>query len=236
MSIALLLPLLGIALIDSFNPSLFIAQFILLATLRPTVRVITYIAGLLVVNFAAGLLLFTGVQAVIGQFFTALPATTWFIGQAIIGALLLITGIVVWRKWQTAPPASTSEGIAGGRQPGSLHPVATFGFGMVVMINEMTTALPMFAAVERMNAAGVSTGEAALLLVAYNIVFALPLFGFLAAYLKLRQRFTDRMDAISRGVRNWSVRITIALCLVIGVIALADALPYFIVGSPLFVR
>ncbi|HEU4324350.1 MAG TPA: hypothetical protein VFS21_14450 [Roseiflexaceae bacterium] len=56
MSLALLATIGGIALLDSLNPSLFLAQFYLLTTARPVPRILSYIGGVVAANFLGGLL------------------------------------------------------------------------------------------------------------------------------------------------------------------------------------
>jgi cytochrome c biogenesis protein CcdA len=64
----------------------------------------------------------------------------------------------------------------------SISPVHTFLLGIAVMLNEITTALPYFVAIERIIRAQMDTIGNLLALAGYNVVFSLPLFGFLALY------------------------------------------------------
>lgn len=219
-----------IAVVDSLNPSLFLAQFFLLTTSRPTVRIVTYITGILVVNYVSGLLLFSGLQAVLGEFFSSLPTTAVYLAELIIGL-----GLIGFGVWLIATRRGKARGatLDDARQPRSLHPLATFFFGMAVMVNEMTTALPLLAAVERMSSANLTFIEGAVALLGYNVIFALPLFGFLFVFLRLRERFTQRMDAILRGVQVWSLRMVIVLSLILGVLATVDAVSHFLTGTAL---
>lgn len=223
---ALVLPLIGIAIVDSLNPSLFIAQLVLLATPRPTVRVVTYIAGVLFVMLIGGVVILAGAR----QFVTdAIASITPVTGVAILFMLGIIMLFVGWRmKWNAPPNASP------GQQPRSLHPVATFGFGMVVMINEITTALPYFVALERIAAARVDLTTTALLLVLYNFVFALPLFGFLIAYLYARDRFVSQMDAINRWITKWIPRIAKIVFISGGAVLVLHGALFLVTGTGLW--
>jgi len=66
MNIGLLAALVGIAVVDSLNPSLFMGQFFLLTQPRPVPRSLQYIAGILTVNGMGGLLILAGIRASTG--------------------------------------------------------------------------------------------------------------------------------------------------------------------------
>lgn len=195
---ALFASIVGIALVDSLNPSLFIAQFYLLTTPRPVPRILSYIAGLLLVNFLGGVLILTGARAVIGEFFASIDPTVALVGQLMIGAALVGFGL-----WFQAKPAELGEA----KKPRSLQPIHTFVLGMGVMINELTTALPYFVAIERIASAGLPAVQNVLVLVVYNFVFALPLFGFLGLFLAYRERFAVMIERVRAWLAVWTPRV-----------------------------
>jgi cytochrome c biogenesis protein CcdA len=226
MTSGLVLSLIGIAIVDSLNPSLFIAQLVLLATARPTARVLTYIAGVLFIMLVGGVMILAGARQFVTDAIASIIPTTGVILLFIVGLIMLFAG---WRiKWNV--PTSTTPG----KQPHSLHPIATFGFGMVVMINEITTALPYFVALERIAAARVDLATTAMLLILYNFVFALPLFVFLAAYLYMRERFISQMDALNRWITKWIPRITKIIFIGGGAVLVLHGALFFITGQGLW--
>lgn len=218
----LLVSLTGIALLDSLNPSLFIAQFYLFTTPKPAPRIISYIAGVIAANYVGGVLLLTGLGTVIGNLVGQIPAV-WGAGlQMALGLALLVFGVVYHAK---AQPETETQ-----RKPRSMGLAAAFGFGMVVMAQELTTALPYFVAIERIVDAGLTTLGSLLALGLYNLVFALPLFGFLGLFVRFRQRFTVQLERISEGIRLWTPRVMKGAALIFGVVLVISGVGYFVGG------
>lgn len=225
MSLALTASLVGIALFDSLNPSLFLAQFYLIATPRPVPRLVSYIAGVLLVNFVGGVLLLGGAQAFIASFLQNLEGGVLYGAQLVLGLALLLFGLRLRTKAGADPEVKT---------PRSLHPGHTFLLGMVVMLNEITTALPYFIAVERISQAQLSVPGDLFALVLYNLVFALPLVGFLTLFVVYRQRFAARLQQVSRAVRVWTPRVVKYGSVAFGAVLAVNAAVYLIVGRALF--
>lgn len=195
---ALLAAVVGIALVDSLNPSLFVAQFYLLTTPRPVPRILAYIAGVLLANFGGGLLVLAGLRRVLAG---ALAAVSADVANA--GLLLLGTAVLVFGLWYRAQPKPATEA----KRPRSLRAISAFGLGVVVMGNELTTAVPYFVALERITEAGLGLAGNLLALGLYNLVFAAPLFAFLALAVVYRGRFTSQLDRVNRWVLRWTPRI-----------------------------
>lgn len=225
MTIALLIAIIGIGLLDSVNPSLFIAMFYLLTTSQPVPRILSYIAGVVLVNFVGGVLLLAGAQTVIANSISGPNSETLYGLGLLIGIGLLIFGL--WFK--ITVPTHTNA-----RKPRSLQPIHTFMLGGVVMINEFTTALPYFIAIERIAQAQLSIFGNLLSLALYNVIFSLPLLGFLGAFLALQQRFTAQLERISQGVQLWSLRILKYGSIAFGAFLMLNATSYFGTGAGLF--
>lgn len=195
---ALLAAVVGIALVDSLNPSLFVAQFYLLTTPQPVPRILAYIGGVLAANVGGGLLVLAGLRRVLAGALGAVSADVANAGLLVLGVALLAFGL-----WYRARPKPETEA----KQPRSLRPVSAFALGVVVMGNELTTAVPYFVALERITQAGLSTAGDLLALGLYNLVFAAPLFAFLALAVVYRKRFTSQLEAVNAWVRRWTPRI-----------------------------
>jgi hypothetical protein len=215
MTPSLLLTLIGIGLVDALNPSLFVAQFYLLGTPRPAVRVLAFIAGVLVVMLGGGVLILAGFRTVIADFIAAVPQGMLLAAQLGLGAAALVFGLVY-----DARPAA----VGAARKPVTASAWAAFLLGIVVMFNEITTALPYFVAIERIADARLSWLGNMVALVVYNFVFALPLFGFLGAFLALRQRFKAQVAAINAWMQRWMPRLLKGFSLVLGIVLLVDGL------------
>jgi cytochrome c biogenesis protein CcdA len=226
MSMGLIAAIIGIALVDSLNPSLFVAQFYLLTTPRPVPRLLSYIAGILTVNYLGGVLILAGARAVIADVAASISPSLGFGLQLVLGLGLL--GFGLWLK----PVSTTTEA----KKPFSLHPIHTYVLGVVVMFNEITTALPYFVAIERMAQAGLTPLQALLTLAIYNLIFALPLFGFIALFLWLRrgEQFTQWLERITRWVAYWTPRLAKIFSILIGLVLAANGTWYFVTGNAIF--
>lgn len=214
MTTTLILSLLAAALLDSFNPSLFLAQFYLLTTPRPTPRILTYIAGIVVAYFVSGWLLLNGAQAFVVNWLQTLDLRVGAVLQIGIGVLLLAFG--VWYKGNHNPEEA--------RKPKSLRLGYTFLFGMVVIVNEVPTALPYFVAIEQLSSARLSAPLSAAMLLGYNLVFVIPLLLFLALFIALRERFTRQITALTVFIQRWTPRVLKFAAVIFGALLLFGGL------------
>lgn len=219
MTLSLLLALTGIAFIDSLNPSLFVAQFYLLNTPRPTARILSYIAGILIVNFGGGLLILGGVRTFIVEIFRNLEGNTSNLLQLGLGIAILAFGL-----WYKAVPQTPPET----KKPRSNHLIHAFALGMVVMVNELTTALPYFAAIEQIAQAKMTPPLNILSLIAYNVIFSLPLFAFLGLFLLYRQHFAVYIERINTWMQKWVPRLVKIFSIGIGAVLSFKAAAYFL--------
>lgn len=204
----LIATLIGIAILDSLNPSLFIAQFYLFTTTHPAPRIASYIAGVLTANFVGGLLLLTGVGTLLANLVREIPLTWAIVLQLGLGFALLAAGL-----WYRAVP---QEKIEVSHKPRSGGLLGAFAFGIVVMGNELTTALPYFVAIERIVEAQLSAVSSLLALGLYNLIFAIPLIAFLFLFIRYRQRFTTQLERINAWMRMWTPRIVKGTMLLVG--------------------
>lgn len=220
-SLSLLPSMLAIALVDSLNPSLFVAQFYLLTTRRPKTRILSYILGLLLVNFLGGILILSGARVVIVEFLNSFTPALFYGAQLVLGVVLIVFGL-----WMRVSAHREIEA----KKPRSLHPVHTFLLGMLVMLNEITTALPYFVAIERIAQAQVDAAQGVGLLIFYNLIFSLPLFGFLL----LRGRFLNQLERLNQRLQYWMPRIIKYGALVFGGVLAINAGAYLLTGNVLF--
>lgn len=225
MTLALSAALVGIALFDSLNPSLFLAQFYLTTTPKPVPRLVSYIAGVLLVNFVAGLLLLGGAQALLAALFQNLGGGVLYGVQLALGFALLVFGLTF---------SATPRGDAEPKKPRSLRSVHTFLLGMAVMLNEITTAFPYFFAVERISRAELSVLGDLFALLLYNAVFALPLFAFLGLFIVYRERFAAQLGRVGEAVQRWTPRVVKYGSVAFGALLVLNAGLYFVVGRGLF--
>jgi cytochrome c biogenesis protein CcdA len=221
----LLLSLIGIALVDSLNPTLFVAQLYLFTTPKPIPRILVYILGVIVVNYAAGLLLLGGVRVLITGWVDNLEGAPLFGLQFVLGLSILAFGL-----WYKAGEAADNPE----KKPRSLRLIHSFIFGVMVMLNEMTTALPLFVAVERLGQAQLSAAGNWFALAVYNAVFSLPLFAFMALFVAAQKRFSVLAEKVNHAVQIWTPRIIKWLSILFGGALTLDAAAYFLTGNNVF--
>lgn len=225
MTMPFLLTILGIAVLDSLNPSLFVAQFYLITTNKPLPRLATYILGILTVNFLGGLLILAGVRVLIGELIGNLSAAQVFWIQ--LGLGIVAVGFGVWSK-------ADATGVKMGHMPRSLRPIHTYLLGMVVMINELTTALPYFIALERITAARLDPVTTVGIVALYNLVFSLPLFAFVAVFVGFRARFGGLLTRVNVFIAKWLPRLIKYVAIGVGTILIVNGIFGLFNGRGLF--
>jgi cytochrome c biogenesis protein CcdA len=176
-----LLPgIVGLAVVDSINPSALLATIVLLLRgrrARPLVAV--YVVAVLATYFAIRTVLTLGLgltpEAVI-------ESDALYLVQGVLGAVMLAYALLApnrQRKHSSAEPPSL---------PTATRPMAVFAFGMAVIVLELPTALPYLAAVGALTRADLAVTEWLPLLVLYNLIFVLPPLALLASHVALGQR------------------------------------------------
>jgi cytochrome c biogenesis protein CcdA len=219
MMTALILGMLGLALVDSVNPSLFVTQFYLLTTERPLPRMASYIAGVLLVNLAAGLVVLMGIQFFLVDLFAQITPRVWRSLELLAGLVLVGVGLAVRGRKGTERSA---------RLPRSLHPLHTFLLGAVITMQEVVTAAPYLIAIERIAQAQLSLLENLLLLALYNAIYIAPLLIVIGVFVASGTRMLDRLARINRAISIWLPRLFGYVCLLAGAALTIDALRFFL--------
>ncbi len=213
-----LLTLLGLALLDSVNPSALAMTLYLLTTGARTGRVLTYIAAVFVTYFAIGFGLMLGLGALLGTFQGVFETTAAYIVQAVIGATMLIYSFLPNKKEaqvgaETKTKASPSKGF-----------VATLLLGVTITAAEFPTAFPYFGAIGILNGSGLPFLGWLPLLLGYNLIFVTPpllLFGayrvFGGRHKAWFERYEKRLKYEARETMLWIVGI-------VGFLLVSDAL------------
>lgn len=212
-----LLALLGLALLDSVNPSALAMTLFLLATGARTGRVLTYIAAVFVTYFAIGLGLMLGFGALLGTFQGVFETTAAYIVQTVIGAAMLIY------SFSPNKPGARDEAEEA-KAPRSQGFVATLLLGVTITAAELPTAFPYFAAIGVLNSLNLSFSGRLPLLLGYDLIFVTPpllLFGayriFGGRYRAWFERYEKRLKYEARETMLWIIGI-------VGFLLVADAL------------
>jgi cytochrome c biogenesis protein CcdA len=215
-----LLPaIVGLAVVDSINPSALLATIALLLrgrSARPLVAV--YLVAVLATYFTIGVVLTLGLgltpQAMV-------ESDAAYLVQGVLGAAMLTYALA-------APTRRRRRGSSEPeRLPAATRPLAVFALGMAVTVLELPTALPYLGAVGAVTRADLPVMEWLPLLVLYNLIFVLPPLLLLAGHLALGKRaevvlgrLRDRLGGAAREGFLWLLGL-------IGFVLLADALGHF---------
>ncbi|HJU39364.1 MAG TPA: GAP family protein, partial [Tahibacter sp.] len=188
---------LGLALVDSINPSALAVALYWLSQPSPVPRVLAYVAGIAITYFALGVALMLGFGTVAANAGGAFDHPVALIVQGALGVAMAGYGIF-------APKASKEEPVQ--RQPGRAGLVGMLLLGATVTAVELTTAFPYFAALALMTSAQMSWPAWLPLLVVYDAIFVAPplaLVGLHAlAGARLRERFERWRTSLQRGARE----------------------------------
>ena len=215
-----LLPaIVGLAVVDSINPSALLATIVLLLRGKPARPLVAvYVAAILVTYFAVGLALTLG----LGLTPRALvESDAAYLAQGVLGAAMLAYAVL-------APGRGRERGPAPGpRLPAVRRPAAVFALGVAVTFLELPTALPYLGAVGAITRADLAVADWLPLLAAYNLIFVLPPLALLAAHVALGdragallERLRTRLGAATREGLLWLLGL-------VGFLLLADALGHF---------
>jgi cytochrome c biogenesis protein CcdA len=206
----------GLAVVDSVNPSALLATIVLLLRgrrARPLVAV--YLVAVLATYLAIGVVLTLGLgltpQAL-------LHSDAAYVVQGLLGAAMLGYALLAPDRRRRRGPVQPAS------LPTATRPLAVFALGMAVTIVELPTALPYLGAVGIITRGGLGVAEWLPLLVLYNLIFVLPPLLLLAGHLALGQRaelvlgrLRDRVGRTAREGFLWLLGL-------VGFSLLADAL------------
>ena len=203
-----LLPaIVGLAVVDSINPSALLATIVLLLRGKPARPLVAvYVAAVLVTYFAIGLVVTLGLGLTPEAL---LESDAAYLLQGVLGAAMLAYAVVAPGKGRVAGPA------------------AVFALGVAVTFLELPTALPYLGALGAMARADLAVGDWLPLLATYNLIFVLPPLALLAAHVvlgdragALLERLRTRLGAATREGLLWLLGL-------VGFLLLADALGHF---------
>lgn len=163
---------LSIGLADSMNPST-IAPALYLATGESSAReLMRFTAAVFATYFIGGGILVFGPGQALLALLPHPSATTRYILENLAGVVLLMGGAYVWGRRERLEQRKLPEPHPGGRSAALL--------GVTIMVVELPTAFPYFAAIAAVVGAGVDAQRVVFLLGVFNLCFVAPLLGVLA--------------------------------------------------------
>jgi len=214
----------GLAIADALNPFSIAALVYLLSTDRPLERGLAFAAGTFVTYFAGGGVLLQGWQALVSRLVPLLPTWAPSALEIAAGAVCLAVAVWIWRK------SSNSQA----RTPVRLGLAGTIVFALASTAADLPTAIPYFAAVDRIVASTTAPWAQGAWLVVYNLVYISPLLAMIAIQIVLQSRARPILARVQTGV-NWSfANLLPPALLLVGLYLLSDgALRLSRLGEPI---
>ena len=215
-----LLPaIVGLAVVDSINPSALLATIALLLRGRPARPLVAvYLIAVLVTYFAIGLVLTLGLgltpEAVI-------ESDAAYLAQGVLGAGMLAYAVLVPNRRAEPGPVEHR------RLPTAARPLAVFALGMAVTFLELPTALPYLGAVGAITRAELAVADWLPLLVIYNLVFVLPPVLLLAGHVARGERADAMLGRLRHHLGGAAREGLLWLLGLVGFFLLVDALGHF---------
>jgi threonine/homoserine/homoserine lactone efflux protein len=214
-----LIPLL---VLDALNPVLFALLIVAVGTSRPLANSAAFLAGHSVAYFVSGIIIALGLDQITDRLDN--PHTVDSVIELLIGLLLL------WAALASRDGKASEE-----KKPeGELTPVYCFGYGAVVNFIGVPFALPYFAVVGQLLKANLSLESTLLVLVFYNLAYALP-FALVPIMVALvGDTSKPILDKINNMLVSLVDRFMPILLLLLGAALTIDALAYLISGEALW--
>lgn len=191
----------AIALPDSINPSLILADLFLAAGKHPVRSTVTFAVTVFVVTLVGGVLIMLGLAELVGSL---LPRLSDEVKYALIiagGVSLGLGGAAIWVKRDALTRRRTSGKSENRRQSGS---AVVMGAGIAGV--ELLTAFPYFAAITIIVGSSVSSPEKLVLLGIYNVAYILPLIAISVVCLAMGPRASGYLNRIrDRALDRWPI-------------------------------
>ncbi|UCB54803.1 MAG: GAP family protein [Thiotrichales bacterium] len=216
---AVLIPIL---IADVVNPVLFAFLVYAAGTSKPVLNSIAVLFGHTLAYFSAGIVIALGFERIADRL--ANPHHIDYIIGLVVGCLLL------WAALRSRKQVDQSH-----RQDSEdLSPLTAVGAGAVVNFVGIPFALPYFAALDQILKADLTTAGALMMLVAYNLLYALPFAVVPVLTAVYREQSRPLLQRINAALDRWSSYLMPVLLAAVGVALIADAISYFGTGAGLF--
>jgi cytochrome c biogenesis protein CcdA len=199
----------SIAFADSLNPSTVLPALYLSTGRHPARQITSFALGVFAVSFAAGVLIVAGPGQLILGVLPHVDRPAKHIVEIGVGVALLLVAVGFMHSGQaiTKRIPSGSSGRAS----------STFVLGAGIMVVELPTALPYFAALAAIIGSGSSFGAQIGYVVLFNVVFVLPVLAVLALRMLAGRRAEERIGALGDWIRRYAHNVVAVLAGAAGV-------------------
>lgn len=219
--IELLAVIIPILLVDVLNPVLFAVLIFTAGSSRSVANSSALLLGHTVAYFCVGLLASVAMEKLTQRL--ANPQPVDFVIESILGVGCLYAALA--SRGGKASEERNPEGV--------LSPLKCFTYGAVVNFIGAPFALPYFAMIDQLLQADFSLGGSLLVLLGYNLAYALP-FTLVPALIAVKG---DAAKPILEKINGWLIAgadlLMPWLMLALGLFLLTDSLVYLITGEPL---
>jgi cytochrome c biogenesis protein CcdA len=199
--VGLALAVVAIALPDSLNPSLIVADAYLTLGPGSVLRTAAFTIGAFAVTLAGGLVIALGLGDLIVSLLPKLSHHVKYEVLTGLGVALALGGAVIW--WRR-------HDLAGGEPPPPKESAS--GSGSAVLMGsglagvELLTAFPYFAAIAMIAGSSEPAGGKVALLLLYDLVYVLPLIAITVACMIWGERAARRLQPIADWIAtHWPV-------------------------------
>lgn len=220
MSVALLLGIAGLAVLDSFNPATLVAVTLILlaAPKRAGLIALSAVCGAAITVFGLGAILFLSAESAAGAVDGIITGLR-FIAFGAAAVALIASGL---RRFTDRPRKAIGL-------PEWFSPLTALPFGIMLTAADLPNAFPYFIAIERLVAAQVGVPAGVLLLVGYTVIYCLPCLVLLAVGVMSRDQTHAWLTKIVRRFGTGAVKRSVpaALSLIVTGVAVGSV-PFWI--------
>jgi cytochrome c biogenesis protein CcdA len=187
---ALVLLVLGIALVDGLNPSTIAPALVLAVRQRGVLLVALFTLGVFVPSLVVGVLVVVGPGGALLDLVPEVGATTKHLIE--IGAAVAL-GVLAWILW--IHRGRVAKGVSREPPGGAL---GAAGLGAGIILAELPTAVPYFAALAAIVRSSETLAVQLELVALFNVAFVLPLLAILVVRMLAGPR-SERLLEATRG-------------------------------------
>jgi cytochrome c biogenesis protein CcdA len=205
---ALTLLVASIALADSLNPSTELPALYLATTPHAVRKIAGFALGVFLVSFTFGVVVVVGPGQLLLGAVQHVGSTAKHAVEAIVGVVLILTAIALWKGGERL----TDKIPAGSSMRGR----SALALGAAIMVVELPTALPYFAALAAIVGSDVNLTEQILMVLVFNVVFLLPVFVILVLRMLAGARAEQRIHTIGEWTRRYAATAVASLAALAG--------------------
>ncbi|WP_096086211.1 cytochrome c biogenesis CcdA family protein [Agaribacterium haliotis] len=185
--------LFSILLLDILNPVLLAVMIVAAASSRPVANSLFLLLGHTSAYICVGLVASYALEALSQRLQLAKPADLLI--SAVLGLACLFAAYIAFTKNKTSEPAKNTT-------PDQASALSYFLYGAIINFVGAPFALPYFAAIDTVSSADISLQQAYLLLLGYNIGYALPFLAVPLAAAFAGAKATKFLETINRKLSS----------------------------------